>query len=186
MNQAYSIAKEISAKAAMQGKQQADKKSQKLCTAPGDQVLVKNMSPNKGPSKLRAYWEQDIYKVAKRHGEDSPVYTIKPRDKVGRLRTILRNLLLPGPEIQTEKELYPQPVNSGIKERTNHQKLHKPENGRIGESQGLLSENDDEFPTIEFDPNDHFRFVQEQNREKEHFREHHSQGTAQPRDTAAK
>ena len=178
MNQAYSIAKETSAKAAMQGKQQADKKVRSSVLQPGDQVLVKNMPPHKGPSKLRAYWEQGICEVAKRHGEDSQVYTIKPRDKVGRLRTINRNLLLPCPEIQTEKELNKQPVNSGIKERTNHQKICKSENGRIGESQGLLSKSDDEFPTIELDPDDHLRFVQEQNREKENIREHHSQGTA--------
>ena len=83
MKQAYLVAKEKSTKACAKGKRQADKRARSSVLKPGDQVLIRNMSPHAGPGKLRAYWEQDIYEIVKRQGEDSPVYTMKPRDKVG-------------------------------------------------------------------------------------------------------
>ena len=48
-------------------------------------------------------------------------------------------------------------MNLEIKERRNHKKLHKSENGKIGEGKGLLSESNDEFPKIELDADDHLR-----------------------------
>ena len=106
MKQAYLVAKEKSTKACAQGKHQADKRARSSVLKARDQVLIRNMSPHVGPGKLRAYWEQDIYEVVKRQNEDSPVYTIKPRDKVGRLRTVHRNLLLTCPDLQPDEEQY--------------------------------------------------------------------------------
>ena len=80
------------------------------------------MSPHVGPGKLRVYWKQDVYEVVKRQGEHSPVYTIKPRDKVGRLRTVHRNLLLPCPELQPEEEQQRQSAYTEIRDKNSHKK----------------------------------------------------------------
>ena len=103
MTQAYLIAKEKSMKASAQGKHHVDKRARNSVLKPGDQILIRNMSPHVGPSKLRAYWETYTYEVVKFQDDDSPVYTIKPRDKTGRLRTVYRNLQLPCPELLPEE-----------------------------------------------------------------------------------
>ena len=175
MKQAYLVAKEKSTKACAQGKHQADKRARSSVLKAGDQVLIRNMSPHVGPGKLRAYWEQDIYEVVKRQNEDSPVYTIKPRDKVGRLRTVHRNLLLPCPDLQPDEEQYRKPAYTERKDNNQKKQKEQDKEEIFRDQEDLLSESEDEFPTIELEPNDHLRFVQDQIREIENRTEHHNQ-----------
>eukprot|EP00794_Sanderia_malayensis_P004193 gene4193-4752_t len=182
MKQAYLIAKEKSTKAALQGKHQADKRIRSSVLKPGDQVLIRNMSPHVGPGKLRAYWEQDIYEVVKRQNEDSPVYTIKPRDKPGRLRTVHRNLLLPCPELISDEDQHPELARRKTTEQSSCKKQKRPTNQDVlRDQEDPLSESEEEFPTIELEPNDHTRFVQDQRQGTEHCVEHHNPALEQQR-----
>eukprot|EP00794_Sanderia_malayensis_P013052 gene13052-14396_t len=182
MKQAYLIAKEKSTKAALQGKHQADKRIRSSVLKPGDQVLIRNMSPHVGPGKLRAYWEQDIYEVVKRQNEDSPVYTIKPRDKPGRLRTVHRNLFLPCPELKSDEDQHPELARKKTTEQSSCRKQKRPTNQDVlSDQEDPLSESEEEFPTIELEPNDHTRFVQDQRQGTEHCVEHHNPALEQQR-----
>ena len=178
MKQAYLVAKEKSTRACAQGKHQADKRA-RSSVLKEPEVLRRNMSPHIGPGKLRAYWEQDIYEVVKRQNEDSPVYTIKPRDKVGRLRTLHRNLLLSCPDLQPDEEQYRKPAYTERKDNNQKKQKEQDKEEIFRDQEDLLSESEDEFPTIELEPNDHLRFVHDQSRETENRTEHHNQTSEQ-------
>ena len=45
--------------------------------------------------KLRAFWEEEIHVVVSRKGPESPVYDVTSESGEGKIRTLLRNLLLP-------------------------------------------------------------------------------------------
>lgn len=63
--------------------------------------------------KLADKWESDIYVVVKQAG-DLPVYTLRPENKDGPLRTLHRDLLLPcGSLLLNDKEpVLPKPRRS--------------------------------------------------------------------------
>ena len=50
-----------------------DQKAHSSVLQQGDRVLVKNVGKQEGPGKLRAYWEDKVYVVVQRNGENSPV-----------------------------------------------------------------------------------------------------------------
>ena len=60
-----------------------------------DKVLVRNLREKGGPGKLRSFWEDSVYEVVERIGDEGVVYKVR---KFGRLnsevRTVHRNLLL--------------------------------------------------------------------------------------------
>ena len=63
---------------------------------PGDRVLVRNLSQQGGPGKLRSHWDDRVHIVVSRKGEDSLLYVVKPETCTGENHTLHRNLLLPG------------------------------------------------------------------------------------------
>jgi len=95
MQEAYNLASESALHAAEKGKKQSNKRIRSTILAPGDRVLVRNLSPCGGPGKLRAFWEEEIHVVVSRKGPESPVYDIKAESGRGKKRTLHRNLLLP-------------------------------------------------------------------------------------------
>ena len=75
MQEAYRIAASNSSKSASQAKVQHNKKAHSITLLPSDRVLVKNFEKG-GPGKIHSYWEQTVYRVAKRLNDDAPVYTV--------------------------------------------------------------------------------------------------------------
>ena len=148
MKQAYEIAKEKETKSKLQGKHQFDKKIRSSVLQPGDRVLIRNLTPREGPSKLRSYWENVIYEVVKRQSEESPVYTIKPCGKEGRLRTVHRNLLLPCPDLHLDE---PQGTTRARQQNKNTSRR----NHQSGKTQVFSSESDSEDDDFALNPNEY-------------------------------
>ena len=40
-------------------------------------VLVRNLNKKRGPSKIRAFWEQKVYKILEKKDEDGLVYAVR-------------------------------------------------------------------------------------------------------------
>ena len=95
MQQAYEIASRNTAKSAGRNKDRYDKKATSSALQPGDRVLVKNVAPTGGPSKLKAYWQDEIHVVVSKKNDSIPVYEVQPEHGKGRVKTLHRNLLLP-------------------------------------------------------------------------------------------
>lgn len=72
----------------------------------GDRVLVKRLKTTGGPEKLQSYWENDFYRVMKKH-QNLLVYDVIIDNQLSsKVRTLHRNHLmpcnsLPVPEIGT-------------------------------------------------------------------------------------
>ncbi len=111
MEEAYAIAFKNSSKSSERGKKYHDQKAHSSVLQPGDRVLVKNVGRQEGPGKLRAYWDNRVYVVVKRNGENSPVYEVKPEHGHTGNRILHRNLLLPCDSIQLNHN-HPSPVQS--------------------------------------------------------------------------
>ncbi|PIK48239.1 hypothetical protein BSL78_14883 [Apostichopus japonicus] len=62
--------------------------------ATGDRVLVRNVKL-RGGHKLANRWEDTVYVVVRRCGEDMPVFEVRPEGCDGQARTLHRNMLLP-------------------------------------------------------------------------------------------
>lgn len=93
LEESYRIASRNAAKNAHRNKARFDKRVTESTLSLGDRVLVRNVRL-RGKHKLADKWESDIYVVVKRSG-DLPVYTVKPENRDGLLRTLHRDLLLP-------------------------------------------------------------------------------------------
>ena len=103
MKEAYDLTTTRTATNQQQHKDHYDRCAHSTCLTPGDRVLVRNLSECGGPGKLRSFWEQEIYRVVKRMGADSPVYQVAlERDPSVKIRTLHRNLLLPCTELPLE------------------------------------------------------------------------------------
>eukprot|EP00794_Sanderia_malayensis_P005801 gene5801-6499_t len=103
MKEAYDLTTNHTSTNQQQHKDRYDRRAHSTCLTPGDRVLVRNLSERGGPGKLRSFWEQEIYRVMKRMGEDSPVYQVAlERDRSVKIRTLHRNLLLPCTELPLE------------------------------------------------------------------------------------
>ena len=124
MEEAYAIASKHAAKSVERGKRYHDQKVHSSVLHQGDRVLVKNVGKHEGPSKLRSYWEEEVYVVVERKGEDSPVYKVKPERGSGRHRVLHRNFLLPCDSLQPGQPLHhvPQPQRQRRSSPRSHRK----------------------------------------------------------------
>ena len=62
-------------------------------TEPGDKMLVRNLSPGRGPGKSRWFWEKEVAEVLQRH-ENDVIYPIKTISQAEKVWTLHRNLLM--------------------------------------------------------------------------------------------
>ena len=103
MQEAYQLAgKKINERAAT-AKKTYDRFVRSSILQPGDRVLVRNLSERGGPGKLRSFWENDIYVIVGRKGEDSPVYEVASENGGRKNRVLHRNLLLPCDYLPVDK-----------------------------------------------------------------------------------
>ncbi len=101
MEMAHKIAADVSRKVGERNQKAYNKKANAAVLKAGDRVLVRNLRERGGPGKLRAYWENVVYRVIERK-EDSPVYAIQPENG-GEVRVIHRNHLLAVGEMLKEE-----------------------------------------------------------------------------------
>lgn len=124
--QAYQIAGKNADKGAARGKANYDKKVLGRDLQPGDRVLLRNLTHRGGTGKIQSYWEDQVFRVKNRKGNDSPVHQISPENRVGRDRVVHRNLLLPCDHLplelpSTQPTLQPRNVlKFTVKKRTPH------------------------------------------------------------------
>ena len=108
MEDAYKVAAEVSKKVGATNKEAYDNKATAAVLDVGTRVLVRNLREKGGPGKLRAYWENKVYRVVERRG-DGPVYVVQP-EKGGEVRVLHRNHLLPvGERLRELEEDLPKP-----------------------------------------------------------------------------
>ena len=77
MQEAYASANERSVRSLAKGSDYHDRKATFTGLKPGDRVLVRNLTPRGGPGKLRSFWEDKMYIVIGRKGDNSPVYDVQ-------------------------------------------------------------------------------------------------------------
>ncbi len=104
MSEAYQIAAKAASKVAARGKAHYDQKVWGRDLQPGDQVLIRNLTPRGGPGKIRSYWEDQVHVVKQRKHAESPVYEVRPESGKGKGPVIHRNLLLPCDFLPLERE----------------------------------------------------------------------------------
>ena len=97
MEDAYKIAAAKSGQSMAKGRQRYNERAFATDLKPGDRVLVKRLLDRGGPGKLRSFWEDDIYIVARRPDPGNAVYEVELESRPGRKRMLHRNLLLPCP-----------------------------------------------------------------------------------------
>ena len=93
LEESYKVATKNALKKADRNKRRFDKRVVDSTLETGDRVLVRKVRI-RGKHKLADRWESDVHVVVKRAG-DLPVYTVRPENKDGPLRTLHRDLLLP-------------------------------------------------------------------------------------------
>ena len=97
MEDAYKIAAAKSGQSMAKGRQRYNERAFAMDLKPGDRILVKRLLDRGGPGKLRSFWEDDIYIVARRPDPGNAVYEVELESRPGRKRMLHRNLLLPCP-----------------------------------------------------------------------------------------
>ena len=96
---------EKAAKIALKNKTRFDKHVTVSDLEPGDRVLVRNVRI-RGKHKISDKWEPTVHVVVRRAGT-LPVYTVKPENTDGPLRTLHRDLLLPCGYLPAEENSEP-------------------------------------------------------------------------------
>ena len=76
MQEAHALANERSAKSLAKGRDYHDHKATFTGLKPGDQVLLRNLTPGGGPGYLRSFWKDKMCIVIERKGDNSPVYDV--------------------------------------------------------------------------------------------------------------
>ncbi|KAG1925421.1 interleukin-1 receptor accessory protein-like 1-A [Pimephales promelas] len=100
LEDSYKIAIENAAKIAHKNKMRYDRHVTVSDLEAGDRVLVRNVRI-RGKHKISDKWESIVHVVVRRAGT-LPVYTVKPENQDGPLRTLHRDLLLPCGYLPTE------------------------------------------------------------------------------------
>ena len=104
MREVYQIASKRAVASQERSKQAYDKRVRHTALEPGDRVLVRNLRERGGPRKLRYFWENKVYKVTKRMGEDSPGYQVIPESAPNAAPRVLHcNLMLPCDDLPLEQ-----------------------------------------------------------------------------------
>ena len=138
MTEAYELASTHSRKSAELGKVQYDKRVRHTTLYEGDRVIVRNLSHQGGPGKLRPYWEQEMYVVTQKR-KDIPVYEVRPENGGGRSRVLHRNLLLPCSYLPVEA-----PISTSKITQKGPRKVTK----RQPSTEGKSSNVDDDMPNL--------------------------------------
>ena len=100
LQESYKIATTNAAKTANRNKTRYDRRVTVSDLGVGDRVLIRNVRL-RGKHKLSDKWEAIVHVVVSRAGT-LPVYTVKPENSDGPLRTLHRDLLLPCGYLPTE------------------------------------------------------------------------------------
>ena len=154
MREAYSLAAKNNLQSTVAGKKQYDKKVRFSSLQPGDRLLVRNLSEQGGPGKLRSYWEQQIHVVVGHRG-NLPVYEVRPEGQTGKPRVLHRNLLLPctflpvdsvEPPLHSIRETVSTSPSKTVAGRPQTYEFGASESGDEDESPGLLPP---EFETLQ-------------------------------------
>ena len=100
LQESYKMATTNAAKTASRNKTRYDKRVTASDLDVGDRVLIRNVRL-RGKHKISDKWEATVHVVVSRAGT-LPVYTVKPENHEGPLRTLHRDLLLPCGYLPTE------------------------------------------------------------------------------------
>lgn len=106
LQESYKMATTNAAKTASRNKTRYDRRVTASDLDVGDRVLIRNVRL-RGKHKISDKWEATVHVVVSRAGT-LPVYTVKPENREGPLRTLHRDLLLPCGYLPTE-DSYPAP-----------------------------------------------------------------------------
>jgi len=94
LQEAYKKAATSAEREAEHNRKRFNKTARAVTIRPGDRVLVRNMTERGGPGKLRSYWEDEVYTVLRRMGDESPVYEVQQENnRRSRTRVLHRNML---------------------------------------------------------------------------------------------
>ena len=106
MEEAYKLASKKSQESGACAKAYYDRKLRSSVLHPN--VLVRNLSEQGGPGKLRSHWEDTVHRIVRQRGPDSPVYEVKPETGTGPTRVLHHNLLLPCDSLPLESDVQKQ------------------------------------------------------------------------------
>lgn len=93
LQESYQLVSKNAAKTAARNKARFDRRVIESTLDVGDRVLVRSVRL-RGKHKLADKWEEAVHVVV-RQKDNLPVYTVRPENKDGPLRTLHRDLLLP-------------------------------------------------------------------------------------------
>ena len=144
MQDAYRIVLQQSEQRKAADRKRRNAKNVSKSIAPGDRVLLRNVTPRGGPGKLRSHWEQKVYKVLSSVGDTGVVYQIQLEDAKGRIKTLHRNLLLPCHELLTK-------LDEAIKPKSkNTNRTAETPDDLLEETPEIESRSDEEDENFEF------------------------------------
>ena len=137
MKQAYDLAARKSKSCDEKFKAYFDSKVRSSVLATGDGVLVRNLSKRAdGPGKLVSYWEDEIYIVVERKSNDSHVYAVNQKQKIG-LRECYMGIFV-FPVLTFLRRKIPPPRLLGLKHMQETETHHKKKTTGIKHLYGLL------------------------------------------------
>ena len=155
MEEAYSIAARHAARSTQRGKMYHDRKSYSSVLQPGDRVLVRNVGRHEGPGKLLSHWEDNVYVVVCRKGNDSPVYEVRRERGNSKSRVLHRNLLLPCNSMRREEDLQ----SSNTKRRSTPKETPNRRPRQLSHLRSDDSSSDEESPLVLLPQTGHQQFT---------------------------